>query len=266
MFRTPSRRTAGLVSAIAVPVTLASSLLLAAPASADVIATRDVSAGPVNRGVIAITSVTCERTDEPGDFGRLTISGDVLVPPAKDDTVSIRVNDRVTHENYEVLPLAEGATTFTTTIAADGLSLLPTMELVVAQLNPLTGMVGQRDRVVTLGRCGWADYASLPVPTATSVEFTDLVPSAQITNTAEFGLTVNVSFTTCRRTAPGSSACTIEKTAARVVVPAGGTATATSPQAVAPDSVLIVETGIVGPDVARSRYAGQALMVDTPSA
>ena len=66
MFRTPSRRTAGLVSALAVPVTLASSLLLAAPASADVIATRDVSAGPVNRGVIAITSVTCERTDKPG--------------------------------------------------------------------------------------------------------------------------------------------------------------------------------------------------------
>ncbi len=59
---------------------------LAAPASADVIATRELAAGPVDRGTVAITSVTCRRTHAQGDVGQLTIGGEVLVPPVQAGT------------------------------------------------------------------------------------------------------------------------------------------------------------------------------------
>jgi hypothetical protein len=265
MTRPSARRRAGLLGALTALLVLPSTLLMAPAASADVISSRDVTAGPVNRGVIAITSVTCERTDAPGDFGRLTISGDVLTPPVLDGTVSIRVNDKVTDENFAFLPLAAGSTTFTTTIAADGLRFLPAMELVVSQLNPVNGVVSQRDRVVTNGRCGWPDVSRLPVPTATSVAFDGLVPTAQITNASAFGLTVNVAFTTCVR-APEATECTLDKALTRVLVPAGATVPAVSPEAVAPDTVLVVETGIVGRDRDTSRYRGAVLLVSTPSA
>jgi len=265
MSRTPLRRRAGVLSALTALLVLPSTLLVAPAANADVIGTREVSAGPVNRGVIAITSVTCERTDAPGDFGRLTISGDVLTPPALNGTVSIRVNDKVTDENFAFLPLTAGQTDFTTTIAADGLRFLPAMELVVSQLNPVTGAVSQRDRVVTLGRCGWADFAALPVPKATAVEFAGLVPTAQIANASAFSLTVNVAFTTCVR-APDAPACTLDKALTRVVVPAGGTTAAVSPEAVAPDTVLVVETGIVGRTLDTSRYRGEIFLASTPTA
>ena len=265
MSRTPLRRRAGVLSALTALLVLPSTLLMAPAASADVIATRDVTAGPVNRGVIAITSVTCERTDAPGDFGRLTISGDVLTPPALDGTVSIRVNDKVTDENFAFLPLAAGQTTFTTTIAADGLRFLPAMEVVVSQLNPVTGAVSQRDRVVTIGRCGWPDVTRLPVPKATAVSFDGLVPTAQITNASGFGLNVHVAFTTCVR-APEATECTLDKALTSVVVPAGATVPAVSPEAVAPDTVLVVETGIAGRDLDTSRYRAPVLLVSTPSA
>lgn len=265
MTRRLTRRRAVVLGALAVPVALVSSLLLGPAASAEVIGTNDITAGPVNRGVVAISSLSCERTDAPGDFGRLTIAGDVLVPPTSDDTVSIRVNDKVTHANFAVLPLESGATTFSTTIAADGLAPLPAMELVVSQVNPVTGIASQRDRVVTIGRCGWPDVARLPVPEATSVEFTGLVPSAVITNTAAFGLAVNVRFTTCTRL-PDSSECTNTETGTRVVVPPGGTVSAAAPAAVAPDSVLVVQTGIAGRDLETSRYLGEALVAGVPSA
>lgn len=265
MSRTPLRRRAGMLSALTALLVLPSTLLMAPAANADVIATRDVSAGPVNRGVIAITSVTCERTDAPGDFGRLTISGDVATPPAVDGTVSIRVNDKVTDENFAFVPLAAGQTTFRTTIVADGLRFLPAMELVVSQLNPVNGVVSQRDRVVTIGRCGWPDFSRLPVPKATAVEFDGLVPTAQITNASQFGMTVNVAFTTCVR-APEATECTLDRALTRVVVPAGGTAPAVSPEAVAPDTVLVVETGIIGRDLDTSRYRGPVFLASTPSA
>ena len=260
-----TRRRAAVLGALTVPIALVSGLLLGPAASAEVIGTRDITAGPVNRGIIAITSVTCERTDAPGDFGRLTIAGDVLVPPTSDGTVSIRVNDKVTDANYAVLPLESGATTFATTIAADGLVPLPAMELVVSQVNPATGVASQRDRVVTSGRCGWPDFARLPVPEATSVDFTGLVPSAVITNEAAWGLAVNVRFTACARV-PGSAECTNTETVSRVVVPPGGTASAAAPAAVAPDSVVVVQTGIVGRDLETSRYLGEVLVVGAPSA
>ena len=262
---TTARRRAGRLGALMALLALPGTVLLAPPASADVIATRDVGAGPVQRGVIALTSVACERTDAPGDFGVLTISGDVLVPPVVDGTVSIRVNDKVTDEHFDVLPVAAGQTTFTTTIEADGLRPLPPMELVVSQLNPVTGVVSQRDRVVTTGRCGWPDYPRLPVPEATSVGFAGLVPTAQITNTSAWPLTVNVAFSTCVRT-PDAAGCTLDRDLARVVVPAGGTAPVTSPEAVAPDTTLVVQTGLVGRDLDSSRYLGGVLLAATPPA
>jgi hypothetical protein len=263
--RSTARSRAGRLGALTALLALPGTLLLAPAAAADVIATRDVAAGPVQRGVVAVTSVTCERTDAPDDFGRLTISGDVLVPATVDGTVSIRVNDKVTDEHFAFLPLAAGQTTFTTTIAADGLRPLPAMELVVSQLNPVTGVANQRDRVVTTGRCGWPDHPRLPVPEATSVDFVGLVPTAQVANASSWPLAVNVAFTTCVRT-PGVPGCTVERALARVVVPAGGTAPVTSPEAVAPDTTLVVQTGILGRDLDSSRHLGQALLVGTPSA
>jgi hypothetical protein len=265
MTRPSARRRARLLSALTALLTVPSTLLLAPPASADVIATREVSAGPVNRGVLEITSVTCERTDAPGDFGRLTVSGTVLTPPTQDGTVSIRVNDKVTDEHFAFVSLAAGQTTFATTVVADGLRLLPAMELVVSQLNPVNGVVSQRDRVVTNGRCGWPDVTRLPVPKATAVTFDGLVPTAQITNASGFGLNVHVAFTTCVR-APEATDCTLDKALASVVVPAGATVPVSSPEAVAPDTVLVVETGIAGRDLDTSRFRGQVLLASTPSA
>jgi hypothetical protein len=203
-------------------------LVVVAPA-ASAAETMTVTAGPVNRGVIAVEALSCVRTDAAGDFGTLQLNARVLAPATSatgDYTVHIR--DRVTLEPIATRVLAPGQQAFSYTWTGAGTERLPALDLTVTKFNATLGTRQQIDRVVTSGECGWIDLAAVPAPNALAIGHGAAGTSAVVHNTSKVALLTDVAFLTYEKN-PTTGVSRWVNHYKRVNVPARSTAMVASP-------------------------------------
>ena len=181
--------------------------------------TMPVSAGPLNRGIVAVDAVSCVQTDAAGDFGTLEVDASILVAPtAATGDYTVLVREKGTQQllaSHAVTPGGDAAVSYTS--SGDGTERQPGVELVVTRFNAKLATTQQIDRVVTNGQCGWIDYDAIPLPRAVAIGHGAAGTSAVVHNPSKVALVTDVNFATTE----GTRTVNHFK---RVNVPAGGTA------------------------------------------
>jgi hypothetical protein len=202
-------------------------LVLTAPA-ASAVETMTVTAGAVNRGVIAIEGLSCVRTDAVGDFGTLQLDARVLAPAtAATGNYTVHIRDKVTYAPIATRILVPGQQTFSYTWTGVGTERLPALELQVTRYDPVLGRTQLIDRVVTSGQCGWIDLAAVPVPNAIAIGHGQSGTSAVVHNPSKVALVTDVTFLTYEQS-PTTGTYRWVNHYQRVTVAAGSTSVVTS--------------------------------------